>query len=92
MLAIDLKLLILFYLNRFFQISIDKVYLSGIWLPTSANMRTIKVAYNNVYLIVMNYERRNSASLMFLFDNVNNLTIKLRKSYNSTLSTDTKFS
>ena len=46
-------------------------------------MRKIKVAYNNAYRIVMKYKRRNSASLMFLYDNVNNLTIKLRKSYNS---------
>ena len=46
-------------------------------------MRKIKVAYNNAYRIVMKYKHRNSASLMFLYDNVNNLTIKLRKSYNS---------
>ena len=46
-------------------------------------MRKIKVAYNNAYRIVMKYKRRNRASLMFLYDNVNNLTIKLRKSYNS---------
>ena len=45
--------------------------------------RKIKVAYNNVYRIVMKYKRRNSLSFMFLYDNVNNLTIKLSKSYNS---------
>ena len=31
----------------------------------------------------MKYKRLNSASLMFFYDKVNNLTIKLRKSYNS---------
>ena len=46
-------------------------------------MRKIKVEYNNAYRIVMKYKRRNSESLMFLYNNVNNLTIKLRKSYNS---------
>ena len=46
-------------------------------------MRTIKVEYNNAYRIVMKYKRRNNTSLMFLYDNVNNLTIKLPKSYNS---------
>ena len=46
-------------------------------------MRTAKVAYNNANHIVMKYKGRNSASLMFLYGNVNNLTIKLRKSYNS---------
>ena len=30
----------------------------------------------------MKYKRRNSAKLMFLYDNVNTLTINLRKSYN----------
>ena len=42
-------------------------------------MRKIEVEYNNAYRIVMKYKRRNSASLMFLYDNVNNLTIKLCK-------------
>ena len=46
-------------------------------------MRKIKVTYNNCYHIVMNYKRRNSVSLMFVYANVNNLTIKLHKSYNS---------
>ena len=46
-------------------------------------MRKIKVAYNNAYRIVMKYKRRNSASLMFIYDNVNNLTIQLRTFYYS---------
>ena len=59
-------------------------------------MRTIKVSYNKAYRIyiyiyiytiniyvVMKYKRRNCASFIFVYDNVNNLTIKLRKSYNS---------
>ena len=62
-----------------FQISTLVVYGYRIG-PTCEKL---KVAYNNVYRIVMKYRRRNSASLMFLYDNVNNLTIKLRKSYNS---------
>ena len=62
---------------------VSNIYLSSIWLPNRANMRTIKVAYNNAYRIVMKYKHRNSASLMFVYDNVNNLTINLRKSYNS---------
>ena len=66
-----------------FKSFVSNIYLSSIWLPNRANMRKIKVAYNNAYRIVMKYKRRNSASLMFLYDNVNNLTIKLRKSYNS---------
>ena len=32
----------------------------------------IKVAYNNAYRIVMKYKHLNSASLMFLYYNVNN--------------------
>ena len=66
-----------------FKSFVSNIYLSSIWLPNRANMRKIKVAYNNAYRILMKYKRRNSASLMFLYDNVNNLTIKLRKSYNS---------
>ena len=66
-----------------FKWFVSNIYLSSIWLPNRANMRNIKVAYNTAYRIVMKYNRRNSASLMFLYDNVNNLTIKLRKSYNS---------
>ena len=62
-----------------FKSFVSNIYLSSIWLPNRANMRKIKVAYNNAYRIVMKYKRRNSASLMFLYDNVNNLTIKLRK-------------
>ena len=65
-----------------FKSFVSYIYLSSIWLPNRANMRKIKVAYNNAYRIVMKYKRRNSASLVFLYD-VNNLTIKLRKSYNS---------
>ena len=64
-----------------FKSFVSNIYLS-IWLPNRANMRNIKVAYNNAYRIVMKYKHRNSASLMFLYDNVNNLTIKLRKYYN----------
>ena len=46
-------------------------------------MAKLNIAYNNAYRIVMNYRRRNSASLMFFNDYVNNLTVKLRKSYYS---------
>ena len=71
--ATKIIIFILFILN---------IYLSS-RLPNRTNMQNIKVAYNNSYLIVMKYKRRNSASLMFLYNNVNNLTIKLRISYNS---------
>ena len=66
-----------------FKSFISNIYITSIWLPNRTIMRTIKVAYNNAYRIVMKYKRRNSASFIFLYDNVNNLTIKLRKSYNS---------
>ena len=46
-------------------------------------MAKLNIAYNNAYRIVMNYRRRNSASLMFVNDYVNNVTVKLRKSYYS---------
>ena len=46
-------------------------------------MAKLNIAYNNAYRIVMNYRRRDSASLMFVNDYVNNLTVKLRKSYYS---------
>ena len=50
-------------------------------------MAKLNIAYNNAYRIIMNYSsvyrRRNSASLMFFYDYVNNLTVKLRKSYYS---------
>ena len=46
-------------------------------------MAKLNIAYNNAYRIVMNYRRRNNASLMFLNDYVNNVTVKLRKSYYS---------
>ena len=38
---------------------------------------------NNAYRIVMNYRRRNSASVNLLNDYVDNLTIQLSKSYYS---------
>ena len=40
-----------------FKSCVSNIYLSSIWLPNSANMRQIKVAYNNVYRIVMKYNR-----------------------------------
>ena len=46
-------------------------------------MAKLNIAYNNAYRMVMNYRRRNSASLMFLNDYFNNLTVKLCKSYHS---------
>ena len=46
-------------------------------------MAKLNIADNNAYRIVMNYRRRNNSSLMFLNDYVNNLTVKLRKSYYS---------
>ena len=46
-------------------------------------MATLNITYNNAYCIVMNYRSRLSASLMFLNDYVNNLIVKLRKSYYS---------
>ena len=39
-------------------------------------MAKLKIAYNNAYNIVMNYRRRNSASLKILNDYNNNVTIK----------------
>ena len=66
-----------------FKSFISNIYLSSIWLPNNTKMRKIKVAYNNAYRIVMKYKRLNSASFVFLYDNANNLTIKLRKYYNS---------
>ena len=45
-------------------------------------MSKLNIAYNNDYRIVMNYRRRNSASLMFLNDYVNNLTV-LTDKFNS---------
>ena len=68
--------------NILFKSFISNIYHSSIWLLNRTNMRKIKVAYNNAYRIVLKYKRRNSASLMFLYDNFNS-TIKLRKSYNS---------
>ena len=44
-------------------------------------MAKLNIAYDNAYRIVMNYRRRNSGSLMFVSDYVNNLTVTLRKSY-----------
>ena len=46
-------------------------------------MAKLNIAYNISYRIVMNYRCRNSASLMFFNDYVNNVTVKLRKSYYS---------
>ena len=44
-------------------------------------MFKLKIDYNNDYRTVMNYKRINIASLMFLKDYVNIVTITLRKSY-----------
>ena len=46
-------------------------------------MTKLNIAYNNDYCIIMNYKRRNTASLIFLNDYVNNITVTLRKSYYS---------
>ena len=46
-------------------------------------MAKLNIAYNNAYRIVIKYKRRNSAYLMFINDYVNNVTVKLRKSYYS---------
>ena len=41
-------------------------------------MAKLNIAYNNAHRIVMNYIRRNSATLMFLNDYVNNLNITVK--------------
>ena len=46
-------------------------------------MAKLNIAYINAYSILMNYRRRNSSSLMFLNGYVNNLIVKLCKSYYS---------
>ena len=56
---------------------------NNVILPNRTYTRQIKLSYNNAYSIVLVYKRRHSASLMFVYSNVNNLIIKLRKSYNS---------
>ena len=66
-----------------FKTFVSNIYLSSIWISNRYCMAKLNIAYNNYYRIVMNYIRRNSASLMFLNDYVNNLTVKLRKSYYS---------
>ena len=66
-----------------FKTFVSNIYLSSIWIPNKYCMAKLNIAYNNAYRIVMNYRRRNSASLMFFNDYVNNLTVKLRKSYYS---------
>ena len=52
-------------------------------IPNRYCMAKLNIAYTNAYRIIMNYRRRNSASLMFLNENIYNLTVKLRKSYYS---------
>ena len=52
-------------------------------IPNRYCMTKPNIDYNNSYRIVMNCRRRHSALLMFLNDYVNNLTVKLRKSYYS---------
>ena len=66
-----------------FKTCVSNIYLSSIWIPNRYCMAKLNIAYNNANLIVMNYRRRNSASLMFFNDYVSNLTVKLRKSYYS---------
>ena len=66
-----------------FKTCVSNIYLSSIWIPNRYCMAKLNIAYNNAYRIVMNYRRRNSASLMFFNDYVNNLTVKLRKLYYS---------
>ena len=66
-----------------FKTFVSNIYFSSIWIPNRYYMAKLNIAYNNAYRIVMNYIHRNSASLMFLNDYINNLTVKLRKSYYS---------
>ena len=66
-----------------FKTFVSNIYLSIIWTPNRYCMAKLNIAYNNAYRIVMNYRRRNSASLMFFNDYVNNLTVKFHKSYYS---------
>ena len=66
-----------------FKTVVSNTYLSSIWITNRYCMAKFNIAYNNAYRIVMNYRRRNSASLMIFNDYVNNLTVKLRKSYYS---------
>ena len=57
-LIIALRIHKLFYLKHWFLIYTLVAY--GYW------MAKLNIAYNNAYRIIMNYRRRNSASLMFL--------------------------
>ena len=50
-----------------FKTFVSNIYLSSIWIPNRYCMVKLNIAYN-AYRIVMNYIRRNSASLMFLID------------------------
>ena len=66
-----------------FKTFVSNIYISSNWIQNIYCMAKLNIAYNNAHLIVMNYRRKNSASLMFLNEYVNNLTVKLRNSYYS---------
>ena len=59
------------------------MYICSLWDTDNAYFKKIQVAYNNAYRISLGYKPRCSASEMYLYDNVDNIIIKLRKSYYS---------
>ena len=58
-----------------FKTFISNIYLSSICIPNRYCMAKLKIAYNNVYHIMINYRGTNGTSVMFLNDYVDNLTI-----------------
>ena len=63
-----------------FNTFVSNIYkISSIWIPNRYCTAKLNIVYNTAYRIVMNYRRRNSASVMFFNDYVNNLTVKLCK-------------
>ena len=66
-----------------FKTFCSNMYLCSLWDTDNAYFKKIQVAYNNAYRISLGYKPRCSASEMYLYDNVDNIIIKLRKSYYS---------
>ena len=66
---------------KLFQSFCTNFYCMPLWCRFNQNVvQRLKVAYNNVFRSLFTYDRRSSASQMFVFNNVPNFSVLLRKS------------
>ena len=66
--------------TKLFETFCNNIYSGHLWVKyTASDLRSVKVAFNNVYRFLFNVKLGASISLAMLYTNVDNFTVILRK-------------